>query len=401
MKKTTKFLLGATIIIILMIIMYFTYQVLNKNTNQDGNIITNFFPNILDFIQSSDINIPLINNSSDDGDLEESLFYQIPNHISADFILNTSSSTITTSATSSIERISNFIVSAEKTTGHLYFYDLGEKIMTRLSNTTISNVDSIYNSYDKEKLYIYLSAQSGIGRQDYSYNFNPGAVESRVTNVIKLNPFINIKAGVNNLLYWKNTDTNFIYQGNANLSNTNTILTNSKIDWLYNPTNTGLFVNQKPSAFKNTSVYLLKNNALEKIISNKSDLTILPSPDSQYILYTNTNRTYLHDVKTNTSTQLSFFTPIEKCSWVEDSLSFYCSTPTTNSFSITDWYMGISQLTNSQIVSINVDNPQKFYPTISLPDGIDVEKLTTINEGGYIVFKNKIDKSLWVLKLII
>lgn len=398
MKKTTKILLSVILIIILTIIIYFTYLATNKDTDKKGNIITNFFPNILDFIQNSDIKIPLVTNSNNDEESKEDLFYQIPNHISADFILNTSSSTV---ATSSIESTSNFIVSAEKTTGHLYFYDLEDKIMTRLSNTTISDIDSVYSSYDKERLYIYLSTPLATNRQDYSYNFNPETIESRVTNVIKLNSFTNIIGAVNNLLYWKNTDTNFIYKGNANLENAEIVINNSKIDWLYKTSNNELFGNQKPSAFKNTSAYLFKINALEKIISNKNNLTILPSPDGQYILYTNTNRTYLYDMKTNASTQLSFFTPIEKCSWVEDSLSFYCSTPTTNSFSITDWYMGISQLTDSQIVSINVDNPQKFYPTIYLPEGIDVEKLKTINEGGYIVFKNKIDKSLWVLKLII
>ena len=376
-----------------------------KKPNEEGNIITNFFPNILDFIQDSDISIPLINNVNNDQESEEPLLYQIPNHISADFVFNTSSSTITTSATSSLERTRNFIVSAEKTTGHLYFYDLDKKIMTRLSNTTISNIDSIYNSYDKDKLYIYLSAQSDKSRQDYSYNFNPEVIESRVTNVIKLNPFIDIIGGINNLLYWKNTDTNVIYKGNANLSNTETILTNSQISWSYNYTNNELTATQKPSALISTSYYIVKNSGLEKILSNKKGLNIKPSPDGQWVVYSTSNQTsvntYLYNLKSNQSSILTIRTLADKCSWSRDSSLLYCAVPKSipNGNYPDDWYSGLVSFEDNIFVILPNKSTSVTNINTNIPR-LDVEKIEVGSNDVDLIIKNKTDNTLWVQKFI-
>lgn len=404
MKYKNKIIIAIGIIIFL-IIIYITSILFIKKPNEDGNIITNFFPSVLDFIQDSDINIPLITNQSNNQELEESLLYQIPNHISADFVFNTSSSTITTSATSSLERTSNFIVSVEKTTGHLYFYDLDKKIMTRLSNTTISGVDSIYNSYDKDKLYVYLSTPSVTNKQYYSYNFNPEAIESRVTNVIKINPFINIIGGINNLLYWKNIDTNFIYKGNANLSNAETILTNSKIDWSYNYTNTELTTTQKPSSILLTSSYVVKNGGLEKTLSNKRGLNIKPSPDGQWVLYSTSNQTsvntYLYNLKSNQGSILNIKTLADKCAWSRDSSLLYCAAPKSipNGNYPDDWYSGLVNFEDNIFVILPNKSTSATNINTDIPR-LDVEKIEVGSNDVDLIIKNKTDNTLWVKKFI-
>lgn len=397
------------IVIILIIFTYFILQIKNKESD-DINNSTGFFPAIIDLLSNSDINIPLINTPQSEPMAKK--IYQIPDHISSDFIINSSSSTLDISNSEDsddiVSNIKNFIVSVDKKTGNLYFYDLLDKEIIRLSNTTISGVSNIYSSYNEEKLYIYIKTTADSGeRQSYSYNFNPEAIESRVTNVIKLNPFIDIIGGINNLLYWKNTDTNFIYKGNANLSNTETILTNSKIDWIYKISNTKLFSNQKPSSFKQTSAYMINNDTLEKLISNKNGLNILPSPDGNKIIYNSTSgsyiNTFMYNIDSKINTKLPFNTFIEKCTWTKESLSLYCATSSNEDYlssSIEDWYMGYKQISDKKIISVNIENPSKIINVVdSGLENPDIEKITISDDYKTLVFKNKKDSSLWVINL--
>jgi hypothetical protein len=277
--------------------------------------------------------------------------------------------------------------------------------MTRLSNTTISNIDSIYNSYDKDKLYIYLSAQSDKSRQDYSYNFNPEVIESRVTNVIKINPFIKIIGGINNLLYWKNTDTNVIYKGNANLSNTETIITNSKIDWFYNYTNNDLTATQKPSALISTSSYIVKNGGLEKILSNKKGLNIKPSPDGQWVVYSTSNQTsvntYLYNLKSNQSSILTIKTLADKCAWSRDSSLLYCTVPKSipNGNYPDDWYSGLVSFEDNIFVILPNKSTSATNINTNIPR-LDAEKIEVGSNDVDLIIKNKTDNTLWVQKFI-
>lgn len=392
MKKT--FYIIFTIIIIL-ITFYVVIKYFIPNEPEE-NIFTNFFPNILSIITNetgNSLNTP--NNTVSPSELDLPSLYQIENHQSVDFIINTATS-------SPVNK--DFIISAEKNTGHLYFYDLNSRELTRLTNTTIPNVSNIYSGFSGDRLYVYIKSINANGNiETYSYNFSPNNIDSRATNATKLNSFINIVASSKNNIYWQNTNNGNILKDSIDLSAGEVILTNNQIDWQYKATNDYLLVYQKPSGVKETSAYKVENNILEKIISNKTSLTVLPSPDGKYILYTtggNSIDTFLHNIDSKLDTKLSFSTPVEKCAWLENSLSLYCTINSTNqSFSLEDWYSGIFQLLDNRIVSLNTNNPQIIYPTKLLTNTIDTEKILNFNEGQYISFKNKPDQSLWVLKL--
>ena len=407
MKNKKNISIFVTIIIILFILLLF---LLPKNKENNTNIITQFFPTISNILNIEDI--PIIGSRDTNIANQEDLkLYKISNHISSDFLINNSTSTEVVFQNPDSEDIildlNNFIITVEKNTGHLYFYDLKTRELTRLTNTTISNVSNIYSGFNGDRFYVYIkSLTNNGGVETYSYNFNPNDLESRATNATKLNSFINIVASAENNIYWENTTNGNILKDTLDLSAGEIILSNNQIDWRYTATDDYLLVSQKPSSKKETSAYKVVNNVLEKVISNKTGLTVLPSPDGKYILYTtggNSINTFLYDTENKQEVKLSFSTPVEKCTWSTKSTSLYCSILNNNN-NLTnypdDWYSGSVNLNNNHLISLNINNPIRTFPIIKLGDNLDINKINISNDSKILILKDKNNDSLWVLNLV-
>lgn len=146
-----------------------------------------------------------------------------------------------------------------------------------------------------------------------------------------------------------------------------------------------------------------KTSAFTKTLGGMKGLTTLLSPDGKKIIYAvnegNKISTFLVDISTSKTSQVSPSAFPEKCVWKKDSTKVYCAAPVRSSDFLypDDWYKGkitfddalwmidLSDMSGNIIYDFIAKNNQR----------IDATNLTLNQEEDYIGFINKKDGILW------
>ncbi len=182
-------------------------------------------------------------------------------------------------------------------------------------------------------------------------------------------------------------------------------------EWLVQwPTEKTLVITTKPSANVDGYAYKIDvaSKNMQKLLGNIKGLTTLMSPSGEKLLYSESEQgspnLYSLDIKTGQVTNLFLRTLPEKCVWsAKEKEMLYCAVP--NELAITDypdvWYQGRISFDDS-IWRVNAQTAEtRLFALIgSLAD----EPLDVINpmlnpSEDYLMFQNKIDLSLWGLRL--
>ncbi len=151
--------------------------------------------------------------------------------------------------------------------------------------------------------------------------------------------------------------------------------------------------------------YLVRENALQPIVGNIQGLTFLPHPKSSAHLYGESADTLLLYARSGTSSSavlLPVRTVAEKCVWSpKESSIAYCAVPqqTPPADFLDKWYRGEVHTADAWWkVDVSANTAEPLYASANAV--FDVED-PSINEGGnYIAFKNAVDKSLWLLRVL-
>ena len=151
----------------------------------------------------------------------------------------------------------------------------------------------------------------------------------------------------------------------------------------------------------------VSSKILKKIGLGMVGLSVNPNSDGSLSLASSGGsfpQLSLIDNKNVTSTNIQAFTLAEKCVWTKDkSPTVYCAipnqTPPGNYPDI--WYQGLVS-TDDFISKIDLSG-NTFYNVSNLSsesgEKIDVENLSLSPDGAYLIFKNKIDGYLWMLRI--
>jgi hypothetical protein len=145
----------------------------------------------------------------------------------------------------------------------------------------------------------------------------------------------------------------------------------------------------------------------EKIIENRRGLTTLVNPDATRVLFSETVDNDLHlwvkNLEDGTERLLELRTLPEKCSWsLKDEAVLVCGAP---DFYVrgpypTNWYQGrFSFDDNIWAIDIDSERYELLYDTRESQETFDVWRPSISPSGGFLVFQNKRDLSLWSLDL--
>ena len=147
---------------------------------------------------------------------------------------------------------------------------------------------------------------------------------------------------------------------------------------------------------------------MEKVLGEIKGLTTLVSPDMTKILYARSGKNVfdlaIYDVETKTETSLELNTLPEKCAWgAENSNLLYCAVSNfSNNINLPDdWYKGKVSFSD-EIWLINTETGKSGVITSTkdfLREGIDITEISLSPNNDYLLFTNKKDNSLWMLKL--
>jgi|GEM_PF-5966969 len=412
MKK--KIIIIILIIILILVAIYGLLKIFSKG-EENIDITSTFFPEILSNFIKNENSTNQENNFDTSSNVttsqQKSSFYKIEDHNVSDIsLLETIPSEAQNASTTSETDLRTgqpYLVTADKKTGNLFLYNLTNRNLTRLSNTTIQNITDIFLSNTNESAFVYIKSLENNNKKLYSYLVDLENYKEN-SSAFKMSSLNTILASQRDKIFTEQ-EASDIYRSDFDLSNPRLILKDQKLNWDLHPANNSIFINQKPSSLKETSVYVIQNSSqLKKIIANKKALQINPSSDGNYIIYSSLEdslvKLYLYNNSTQSSTLIPLNTVPEKCTWALNQNTFYCvetSTLIREGDYPERWYKGSISFQDTRIVGIEADNVSQFNLTAPFVDqkNIDAAKVKISENSEYFIIKNKIDDTVWIMEL--
>lgn len=307
----------------------------------------------------------------------------------------------------------NFI---DRATGHIYETATSTLDLTKTSNTTIPKIyEAMFLT--KESLILRgLYEGSDIVKTMYGIQktISPTSTEKVLTTK-------ELPADLRELVLSPNkTKVLFTQNKGATLSIANidgtsqiTAFDSPFKEWLIQwPKDSFISLTTKPTAFAPGYMYSLNPTTrnLKKVLGGISGLTTLMSPDANKVLYSQSENgspnLKVFDISKNQTLNLYFRTFPEKCVWSKKTIDIvYCAVPQDIAFGDYPdaWYQGLIFFTDD-IWKINTKTGESRL--VAKLNSLSDEPIDTINpvlnpSESYMLLSNKIDLSLWGLKLIL
>ena len=290
---------------------------------------------------------------------------------------------------------STYVRYVEQGTGHVYDINLETGEETIVSRTTIPKTQEATFSESGENLVITSILEQGsdsiLGEIDISAE--------------KINS-LNLPPDAENITFTKDSTVEYTLKTDSgtghyehDLSNQMNLLTSLPFD------QTVMIKNEEETWFYNKPAmdlpgYLYKKSGSSIISTDITGfgLTALAANNSLAYNHYREDKHYTNIFSlTDSETSSGPITMLpEKCSSLTKNNTAVCAAPATRQFNIEDWYKG-EEILNDMIWSINLT----FAGATVIEDfaetgrSIDVNKLQTSKNGDFILFRNKIDGTLW------
>ena len=307
-------------------------------------------------------------------------------------------------------------------TGDIYKYSLEDETSERVLQQTLLGIHSALWSKDGNSTILRFLKTEEIGNDTIktyllALEDNDG-VSSTTSSVGKFLPdnlqeVIMSPSNSEKVIYLqKNNGGSFIMSENiVKDEERQQLFASSLNDWLVEwPKEDLILITTKPSYNIDGYSYFVdpETGEMKKVLGEIKGLTTLISPDTTKILYAKSERNLfdlvIYNVETKTETSLGLNTLPEKCVWSgENSNLLYCAVSnfSDNTNLPDDWYKGkISFSDELWLINTETRKSGILTPTKGFSgEGIDVVEISLSLNNDYLLFKNKKDCSLWMLKL--
>jgi len=178
------------------------------------------------------------------------------------------------------------------------------------------------------------------------------------------------------------------------------------VDW---PNEKNIVLNTKPSAAVAGFLFFLnpKEKKISNILAGISGLTSLGSPDGKFVLFSQSINKALklsfYDIDKNEAKSANLKTLAEKCVFNEGGTTIYCAVPKTipEADYPDEWYQGIVSFADEiwKIDVATLKTTKIADPAEEIGEEVDATNLAVDSGEKNLVFINKRDGSLWLLKL--
>ena len=297
----------------------------------------------------------------------------------------------------------------ERGTGHIYETSTNSLTQVRVSNTTIPKIqetvwldkDSLIIRYlDDNDIIKTFSANlitNDLGDQELEGFFLQNDIREIIKFGKKIFYLLDSGKGTIGVISDKNDENKKI------------IFENPLKEWLLkNINDKHISLTTKPAINIDGFLFLFNTETqiLDKVIGGKPNLSTLmnKSFDTLYSEYGKLGpKLSIYNNQEGVSTDIFIKTFPEKCVWDKNEPIIYCGVPTEEltNYDLTKWYQGTTSFTDS-IWKINIETGKTEF--LISPSDFDVEDIDIINpilseKGDYLLFMNKKDFNLWLLKL--
>ncbi len=293
----------------------------------------------------------------------------------------------------------------ERETGHIYEAPLTAFTAIRLTNTTVP----------RSLEALWLSASSTVLRfvneNDAIENFSgffSGTTTDQTLRGVFLKNYSRIAPAQGGVLGLSTSPTGSVLEFVSTETQTARIIFASSINsWVPHAAGNRFFVQSAPSGLAQGSLYEVEEGELRSLIKNVPGLSVRIRSDGERILASSgtTQNTVLFVTDANGA---RIDAPVrrtlaEKCVWVGETEEAICAIPKELPRGIypDDWLLGRIQ-TNDELWRIDtVSGTQTALidPEETVSVAFDILQMHVSPDGGHVLFINKTDQTLWVLRL--
>lgn len=314
-----------------------------------------------------------------------------------------------------INKGSTYLRYVDRATGHVSEVKLSTMERSKILNIT------------RPKIYEALWRKDGTGFVERTLDADENIVNTSVSLVLSTTtssttePYIirstllkgevgEIKLGFDGGLIYNLTDSGVVATSNFIGEKPKTLFTLPFTSWRITPVSTTTaLLTTKPSVISQGYSYLtnLNTGKLTKILGPLSGLSAKVKSDSSRVIYSYLDNNKLElkakDLKNGVVTDILPRTLADKCVWSKKvGAVLYCGAPKSLPQGLPDsWYQGeVSFADSFWRFNTETNTAEELYVPQGDSEGtIDVHSLEVSPDEDYLVFINKSDLSLWVLKL--
>ena len=310
----------------------------------------------------------------------------------------------------------------EQKTGDIYEYSLEDETSERILQQTLLGIHSaLWSKNGNSTILRFLKTEETGDDTIKTYLLsleNNDGMSSTTSSVGKFLPdnlqeVVMSPANSEKIIYLQeNNGGSFIMSENiVKDEERQQLFASSLNEWLVEwPKEDLILITTKPSYNIDGYSYFVdpENGEMKKVLGEIKGLTTLISPDATKILYAKSEKKLfdlvVYNVETKTETSLGLNTLPEKCVWGgENSNLLYCAVSnfSDNTNLPDDWYKGkISFSDELWLINTETGKSGILTPTKGFSgEGIDIIEISLSPNNDHLLFKNKKDGSLWMLKL--
>ncbi len=309
----------------------------------------------------------------------------------------------------------------EKGTGNVYEVYSDKNDMVRLTNTTIPKIiRSFWLPNGTGFITQSLAPESEIIETNF-VNLKKNATSSLDESLTPYNTIVSsLPTGIKEIAIKPDGKQIFYYTISglfskwfvSNVDGTNAVqissnpLTEWVVSWVQ-PNKINIQSKTSSNTIGYGYTYDLSTKVLKKTNLGALGLSLLPNKDGLTEIISSGGgfpQLYSNNTKDFSSKKIEINTLTDKCVWSEEKIkSIYCGVPKQIDGGLypDSWYQG-SIKTNDRIVKINIDaNLFSITSDLSEESGevIDITDLQISKDQNYLIFKNKIDEYLWMLRI--
>ncbi|MEX0919416.1 MAG: hypothetical protein WDZ64_01545 [Parcubacteria group bacterium] len=410
-----KIFITLTIVLAILALSFLGWRIFTRDQDTSvGEVVRNVLP----FGTGEGLNIPT--NFEDPVMLNEADFLDEDGSPTSNLFMLSS---VPVSGMAVFEREGETIVRyIERATGHIHDAvlpeDIGEDRLTkiRVTNTTIPKIYEAVFRPDGGALLLRSLSEETDFVENRALTLTPPTTQStstenlyNISSVNISNSISSVSLLVNNLIYFSSRDGVFSTQA-FNGTGLRTILTSPFRDWRVSTAGTNTLIHNKASSISTGYAYTLNttNGALTRVAGPHTGLIAIPSPVGNRVLYSYTEggvtKLVSRNVQANSTYEITPATLAEKCIWSTRSVgTIFCGAPSQGvGFSEPDnWYSGNSVFLDRIWMHDTVNEVARVLIEPIRVVGLDIDLYQPMlsPSENYLVFINKIDLSLWALKL--
>lgn len=289
----------------------------------------------------------------------------------------------------------------DRQSGNVYSFRIHERTMTRISNKTLPGIQEAIWSSDGSRAFVrFLEADTDASEHISTFSL---PIDGEGGYFLERDIAQVAVQGSSTLIMLQNTEGSNVSLAGADGTGSRSLFFSTIRNLTMAIAGSNFVATTKAAAILDGYAFLVdRAGSFTRLLGPLPGLSTLPNPAGTKVMYSYNDRSTLVsqvlDVTNRSTVPLPLATLPEKCVWSRDGLALYCAVPTTLGANLPDdWYQGARSFSD-RVWKVDLDTRVAslvFDPAQLADIAMDMDALTLDSASDVLLFRNRIDGSLW------